>query len=356
MKRRGFLASLAATAMAPRLGWADAGSPSYLAAAQTATGTYELHGLTQSGDSIFRLPLPARGHAATAHPSLPHAVAFARRPGTFALVIDCARGAELARLGPPDGRQFNGHGAFSADGAVLYTSEQVAETSEGRIGLWSVPGYRRLGEIPSHGTGPHEIRRLPMSDDLLVANGGIATDPTDRTKLNIDRMRPNLARVTPDGSLVSLAEPPEGMHQNSTRHLALLPDGNAACALQWEGDPAEAPPLLALWTEGTLAFCEPPLEEAFTMASYAGSIACSHTTRQIAITSPKGGAVQVFGMDGVFLATYRRADVCGIAAAAGGFLVTDGNGVISRLDADGLKPIKAHPVQWDNHLIALNAV
>jgi hypothetical protein len=61
-------------------------------------------------------------------------------------------------------------------------------------------------------------------------------------------------------------------------------------------------------------------------------------------------------MDGVFQATHRRADVCGIAAASGGFVVTDGNGAISRLDADGLHPMKAHSVQWDNHLIALNAV
>lgn len=354
MRRRNFLATLLAASTAPRLSWADAGSPAYLAAAQTVDGQFRLHGLSLTGDNLFALPLPARGHAATAHPTRPHAVAFARRPGQYALVIDCARGVEIARLAPPEGRQFNGHGAFSADGTVFYTSEQLAENSEGRLGLWDSATYARLGDIPTHGIGPHEVKRLPMSDDLLVANGGIATDPTDRTKLNIATMRPNLARVTPEGALVALAEPPAELHQNSTRHLALLPDGSAACAMQWEGDPAEAPALLALWREGRLSFCEPPLEESLAMANYAGSIAYSAATREIALTSPKGGVVQVFDASGAFRATHRRADACGVAAAPEGFTVTDGNGAISRLGAAGLEARHSLPLKWDNHLIALD--
>jgi hypothetical protein len=128
--RRAFLAGLAAT-LAPRPTWAEVGSPAFLAAAR-AGQDYVLHGLTETGDSLFSLPLPARGHAAAAHPTLALAVAFARRPGTFALVIDCLRGTTAARLTPPEGRQFNGHGVFSADGALLMTSEVAAETSDGR--------------------------------------------------------------------------------------------------------------------------------------------------------------------------------------------------------------------------------
>lgn len=353
MHRRSFLATLAAAAATPRLSWADAGSPAYLAAARLPDGSYALHGLTVAGESLFGLPMPARGHAATAHPERPLAVAFARRPGTFALVIDCARGLETARLTPPEGRQFNGHGTFSADGAVLYTSEVIAEGSDGRIGLWDSDTWQRIGEMPTHGIGPHDIRRLPMSDDLLVANGGIQTDPTDRTKLNLETMRPNLARIAPDGSLKARAELPEGLHQNSTRHLALLPDGRAACAMQWEGDAAETPPLLALWAEGTLAACPVPEAEALTMQNYAGSIAHNAKTGEIAITSPRGGTVQVFAADGRFKASFRRADACGIAAGPGGFIVTDGNGAVLALDAAGFRPLVKLALNWDNHLIAL---
>lgn len=350
MQRRGFLGSLMAGALCPRISWADVGNPAFLAAALHRDGHHRLHGISLQGTSLFALPLPARGHAAAAHPQRPLAVGFARRPGRFALVIDCAAGREVARLTPPEGLHFNGHGAFSSDGSILYTSEQRADTSEGRLGLWQVEGWRRVAEIPTHGIGPHDIRRLPLSEDLLVANGGIATDPTDRTKLNLDTMRPNLPRITPEGRLVSRAELPPGMAQNSLRHLALLPDGRAACALQWEGDPAEAPPLLALWEAGQLTLCPAPEAEAFAMQNYAGSIAASQG--RIALTSPRGGVVQVFGFDGAFQQTLRRPDASGIAATPDGFLLTDGHGVLSHL-TDKLRPGPAAPVQWDNHLIAL---
>ncbi len=223
----------------------------------------------------------------------------------------------------------------------------------GLLGLWEAGSYRRIGEIPTHGIGPHDVKRLPMSDDLLVANGGIQTDPQDRTMLNLPEMRPGLARITPTGELISLAGPPEDLHQNSTRHLALLPDGRAACAMQWMGDPAEMPPLLALWDDGRLSLCEVPLEQAFAMDNYAGSIAWSPATREIAMTSPRGGTVQVYDAEGQFSATWRRPDACGVAAGPGGFIVTDGNGAVSALTPQGLRAEASYNVQWDNHLIAL---
>ena len=99
---RAFLAGLAAVTM-PKLGWADVGSPNYLAAGRVGDA-YVLHGLSAKGQSLFQIPLPARGRAAAAHPSLPQAVAFACRPGTFALVIDCFSGVVLHQLSPPEGR------------------------------------------------------------------------------------------------------------------------------------------------------------------------------------------------------------------------------------------------------------
>ena len=108
-------------------------------------------------ESLFQLPLPGRGHAAAVHPSRPEAIAFARRPGTFALVINCATGEVTHRLTPPDGMQFNGHGAFSLDSALLMTSEVVAESSEGRIGLWETHVLREFSHSKIH--RPRELMR-----------------------------------------------------------------------------------------------------------------------------------------------------------------------------------------------------
>lgn len=347
MQRRTFLASFAAT-LAPRLTWADIGAPAFVAAGKRGEA-YFLHGLSATGASLFQIALPGRGHAAAAHPTRAEAVAFARRPGTFALVIDCATGETRHRLSPPEGLQFNGHGAYSADGSLLMTSEVVAEGSEGRIGLWDTARYTRLTDWPSHGIGPHEIRRL-ADGRLAVANGGIQTDPVDRAKLNVPDMRPNLTLLSTDGALLDQVDLPD-LHQNSIRHLALQGD-SIAFAMQWEGDPAVPVPQLGLWTPGSAPILCPPKEaEAFTMQGYAGSIAA--TADRILITSPKGGALMIFDADGAPVATHLRADLCGAATASGAFTVTDGGGAVWAADDTGLTPLASDETQWDNHLVAL---
>jgi uncharacterized protein len=348
--RRCFLAGLAAMAC-PQPGWAALGSPAYLAAAKDGDGS-ALHGLTSTGESLFSAALPDRGHAAAAHPSRPLAVAFARRPGSFAVVIDCTNGEEIARLTPPEGRQFNGHGVFSAQGDLLYTSEVVATTSAGRVGLWDAATFARLDEWDSGGIGPHDLKRLP-GGSLIVANGGIATDPADRTKLNIPQMRPNLTRLSAAGDIEAQAELPD-LAQASIRHLALGPDGRVAFAMQWEGDPADAVPLLGLWTPGMPpVLCPAPETEAPRMKGYAGSIAWN-AAGQIAITSPKGGVVQVFDARGLFLDTHVQADICGIAPLGrDGFLVSDGGGNLLALSPSGIVRLGHAGVHWDNHIVGL---
>jgi len=353
--RRGFLASLLAAGAAPRLGWAAVGNPSYLAAAREPDGSFALYGLDTHGASTFRVPLPARGHAGAGHPSLAEAVAFARRPGLFALVLDCARGEVLHRLTPPDGRQFNGHGVFSADGAALFTSEQRSDTSEGVIGVWDArAGYTRYDEFPSGGIGPHDLRLMPDGDTLVVANGGIATDPTDRRKLNLPTMRPNLTYLSLSGSIREQVELEAELRRNSIRHLAVRQDGLIGFAMQWEGEPGAAPPLLGLHRMGeTPVLAQAPLADELAMQGYAGSVAFSGAGHEIAITSPRGGRVHKFSDDGAFLAALSRADVCGLAPMDRGYLASDGLGGLISIRAAGPTPLARAECAWDNHIVLL---
>lgn len=348
--RRAFLAGLAAASL-PRMAWADLGSPAFLAAGKTDYG-FMLHGLSGTGQSLFAVPLPARGHAATGHPKQAIAVAFARRPGTFGLVIDCATGDVLHHLEPPTGRQFNGHGVFSAQGDLLMTSEVVATGSAGRIGLWETSTYGRIGEWDSGGIGPHDIKRLP-DGRIVVANGGIQTDPADRAKLNLATMRPNLALVSATGELLERAELPTELHQNSIRHLALLPD-KIAFAMQWEGDAADPVPQLGLWTPGAPpVMCPPDEAQSFAMKGYAGSIAATPDGKQIALTSAPGGVVMLFDHLGRQTACHTRVDLCGVAPVADNFVVTDGSGAAWQADTTGLTLMSQNPIAWDNHLVEL---
>ena len=359
LRRRTFLASLAAATSLAQSGWAAAGSPAFLAAARLPAGDYAVLGLTGQGEEIFRLALPARGHAGAAHPTQPIAVAFARRPGVFGLVIDCVHGAVIAQLEPPAGRQFNGHGAFSADGTRLYTSEVVAEGSEGRIGVWEVSTWRRIAEFASHGIGPHEILRLPDREDLVIANGGIQTDPSDRTPLNLETMRPNLTYLSAAGEVLDQVELPD-LAQNSIRHLSVRGDGLVGFAMQWQGYPFEAVPLLGLHRLGQAPqLCEPLLGEELAMKGYAGSCAFSASGEQVAISSPKGGRVQIYAASGEAVSSAALADVCGLGPAeGGGFTVTDGFGGIALIQAEGAGRARVtegtkNAVAFDNHLIAL---
>ncbi|MCQ0970268.1 DUF1513 domain-containing protein [Paracoccus sp. TK19116] len=352
--RRTLLKGMAAVALLPTRGWAAAGSPEWVAAAKRPDGSHALYGIAASGELVFQVALPGRGHAAAAHPHRADAVAFARRPGTFGIVLDCRSGDIIRRLTPPEDRQFNGHGAFSADGRWLYTSEVVAEGSAGRVGLWDVTAnYARAGEWDSHGIGPHELRLLP-NGGVVVANGGIETDPSDRTPLNLDRMRPNLAVLDAEGALVSTRALPDGLSQNSIRHLALLPNG-VAFAMQWQGDPADPVPLLGLALgRADLATCALPDSEARSMQGYAGSIAASDG--MIAVTSPRGGVAVIFDQDGTYRATLRRADLCGAAPARdAAFTLTDGGGAIWAAGPEGLRLRARHDLAWDNHLVRIAA-
>ncbi|WP_146585577.1 DUF1513 domain-containing protein [Puniceibacterium confluentis] len=354
--RRQFIASLLAASALPTLSWADAGNPRYLAAAREPGGGYALFGLSVAGRDTFRVPLPARGHAAAGHPHQPLAVAFARRPGTYALVIDCADGRVLHQLDLPEGRRFNGHGAFSAAGDVLYTSEIVAGSGRGLIGQWDTTrGFRRIGEFASHGIGPHEIARLPGSEDLVVANGGIHTALNDeRSKLNLDTMQPNLSYVSAGGRLLEQVTLAADLHRNSIRHLALRADGLVAFAMQSEDPAALAPPLLGLHRRGAPpVLATAPEAQQTRMKGYAGSIAFSGDGAHIALTSPHGSVVCVFEAAGQFVGMLNRADVSGVGPATGGFLTTDGLGGLCRIKGGALSPLVAAPRAWDNHLVTL---
>jgi hypothetical protein len=352
--RRSFLAGVMAATLHPAAGWADAGAPSWLAAAREADDSHALHGIRADGGLAFSLRLPGRGHAAAAHPTAPEAVAFARRPGSFALVIDCAAGRTVAGLTPPAGQQFNGHGAFVADGDILATSEVVAETSEGRIGLWDRRrGYRRVGNIPSGGIGPHEILALSDGSALVVANGGLRTDPGDRRVLNAQDFRSNLSIIELDGRVRHMTEPPAELRAPSLRHLALASDGTVAVAAQWQGDPAEGPPVLALWHAADgLAFVTDPGAD-LAMAGYAGSVAWDESSQHVAITSPRGGVARIHDRDGG-VEVLARTDICGAAARpGGGFVFSDGAGRLWQAKGQALQALASSPRSWDNHMIAL---
>ena len=352
--RRRFLAGLAASSLAPVRGWASVGAPDYLAAGLFPDGSFRLAGLDAQGTILFSLPLPARGHAAAAHPVKAQAIAFARRPGTFALVIDCTSGKAIRQLGAPAGRHFYGHGTFSPDGSTFYTTENDYDAGQGVIGVWDTDSFDRLGEFPSGGTGPHDMRLMPDGAALVIANGGIETHPdTGRTKLNLPIMRPNLTYTDLSGTVLEQTELPQALHKNSIRHLAVRPDGLVGFAMQWQGSLTEHPPLLGLHRRGEPPrLLAAPLSAQSKLQGYAGSIAFAADGQTVAITCPRGNALHRFDVtSGALIGAHALEDVCGLSTGPQGLVFSTGTGAFGTLGDD--PAITAHPkCQWDNHLIA----
>ncbi|MFQ8432456.1 DUF1513 domain-containing protein [Amaricoccus sp. W119] len=363
--RRGFLRYLGAAgagAVVPTLAWADLGAPAWLAAARRPDGRFALYGVDAEGADLFSVDLPDRAHSSAIHPRLAQAVVFARRPGTYAVVLDCGTGRVLNELAAAEGRVFCGHGAYSPDGRLLYTSEAEAETGEGRIGIWDIAaGFRRAGEMPSGGMGPHEILMLP-GGGLAVANGALENGPDGRPDpIALSEMAPNLAYLDPAArEITQVVELSGPFRRNSIRHLAVRPDGLLAFAMQWHGAETEAPALLGLHRRGEAApkLVSAGAEAQFALKGYAGSVAFSGDGRRVAISSPIGGLIDAFEADtGAHAWRCRRADVCGLAPAAGGFVANTGTGDWLMLDRGGPEPRGIVTAEvgrsWDNHMMAL---
>ncbi|SEL22394.1 DUF1513 domain-containing protein [Pacificibacter marinus] len=356
--RRNFLIGALAASMVPQLSWADAGSPAYLGAAKDESGQFALYGLSATSDIVFRVDLPGRGHAAAAHPTRPEAVAFARRPGTYALVVDCANGQVKHSLQAPKGRHFMGHGVFMRGGDILVTTENNYADRKGCLGLWQrSKDYARIGEVDSHGIGPHDIRML-SDGTFVIANGGIFTHPDQgegRDKLNLDTMRPSLAYLTADFTLSEQHFLFDDLHHASIRHLAVHDDGLVGFAMQWQGDPFDSVPLIGLHRRGDAAplLMEAPLGQQMSMHAYASSIAFNGAGTELAITSSKGGRLHRFALDGQFVGAAARTDLSGLAPYETGYLGSDGFGALLAFDPDARVLNSVAGLSWDNHLVSL---
>lgn len=366
IRRRALLqaaVAAAASGSVSSLSWAEAGAPAYLSAAKLPSGAFALVGLSAAGEIRFTIPLPGRGHAAATHAKKPLAVAFARRPGVFALVVNCATGLVEGALTAPAGRHFCGHGAFDPEGALLFTAENAFEEGAGRIGVWSVKDdFRRIDEFPSGGVGPHEVIVDARQRRLIAANGGIQTHPASgRAKLNLATMRPNLAYLDlASGEVLDRVEPTAEMRLNSLRHLAVREDGLVAIAAQWQGDVFDAPPLVAThrFGESRLQFRSADPEELVKLQGYGGSVSFSGDGEAIALTSPRGGRLQIYSASGDAPPIgVSIENVCGVAPAGQGFLASDGGGRLSWITVDPRQSVTPPPrtgpdgFLFDNHLI-----
>ncbi|MEJ1159311.1 DUF1513 domain-containing protein [Prosthecomicrobium sp. N25] len=363
--RRSLVVALGAAIATGVSGGARGAAPLYAGCRLDRGGRASLALFDLEGRTLFSTDLPARGHDVAVSPDGRRLVAFARRPGTWAAVIDAATGTVERTILAAPGRHFYGHGVFSPDGALLTATENAFDQGEGLLGLYDArDGFRRIGEVPSRGVGPHDLALIFGGDVLAVANGGIRTHPeTGRDMLNLETMRPNLALLGRDGALRDAFELPEAWRRASLRHIAVGRDGTIGFGCQYEGPAEDAPELVGVVTPaGRLELLPVPEDANLRFDNYIGSVAFDASGEILAATSPRGGVTGFWDVPGRrFLGLSALPDVCGVAPAparAGLFVLTSGNAGVRLALAGTATPGRLGGSDldrwvWDNHMTRL---
>lgn len=347
----------------------ETGGAAYVAAARLEDDSFAIVLLSSEGRILREVPLSARGHDIALHKESGRAVAFARRPGTFAAAFETHTAREPFIFNAIEGRHFYGHGAFSADGRLLYVSENDIAAGRGVIGIYDVAaGYKRIGEHQSHGTGPHEIILLGDRRTLAVANGGIDTVPeAGRAMLNLEEMRPNLAFVdAQSGDLLARHELAPELNRLSIRHIAADAHGAVWFGGQWEGESAETPELIGrAGRDAPIRLITPPAALGLALKGYIGSVAASGDGSIVAASAPKAGRILYIATEsGAVIAESAVADGCGVAGEEGpAFAVTSGQGAFRHETASVTKEAQSSTaparlldartlagISFDNHL------
>jgi hypothetical protein len=371
--RRDMLAGMIAAGVAPMLGRSATGETAsqpqgalFAAARMEPDGSYAAVLFTEMGDAA-RVKLPARGHDLTFRPASRDCVVFARRPGTFAGVFSGEGGREPLWFKASEGRHFDGHGVFSGDGRLLYSTENdyTGDESRGVIGVRDAAGrYRQIGEFASAGMDPHDMALLSDGRTLAVANGGIELDPeTGRIPLNLASMEPSLAYIDcATGDVVERHVLDKSLHKLSIRHLAVAAGDLVVFGCQYEGPAADFPPLLGFHRRGEPpVLVEAPKTVHRDLRNYIGSVAADASGAVIAASSPKGGLVTFWDAQSRrYLGEKRVADGCGVAGtgAVGDFILTSGGGQVLEHNpvlgfGRAIEAASRHGASWDNHIVRL---
>jgi hypothetical protein len=364
LDRRSFLAGAASSAGIAALGpdafGATEARPELFAAARRDDrGAFSAALFSLEDGDLRAVELPSRGHDIALRPGGGEWVAFARRPGRFGVAVP-SDGREPVWFAAASGRHFFGHGAFSADGKLLYTTENDYGRALGMIGVRDATGgYRQIGELPAGGMEPHDVQILSDGRTMVVANGGIRTHPDfGNDELNLGEMEPSLVYIDlATGDILEEQVLARELRQLSIRHLALAARDTVVFGCQYRGPEENHPPLVGFHRRGkSPVLVEAPVATQSALANYVGSVATDAGGGIVAASAPKGGIIAYWDVESQrYLGASDLKDGCGVAPTRhrASFLLTSGEGWL--VEADILNLPGAMPrrssYEWDNHAI-----
>lgn len=273
-------------------------------------------------------------HGVAIHPTRTHVVTTFEKIGPGCAEIDLATGEARRFILPTKDRWFYGHGAYSSDGTLLYSTETVNSTGEGVIGVRDAATFEYLGDFPTFGDNPHDCHLIDQGAVLVITNGGgkqgsgrqpcvTYVEVASRKlleRLDIAGERFNTGHLCTAGrdGLVVVSAPRAGLTDKDLGAVSLRIGGGA---LETATDPAEI---------------------AARMVGEALSVEVHEPTRVAAVTHPNGGMVTWWSTaTGAHVKTFDRPRPRGVTLSRDGnrFLVSYGPSTdLMEIDAASLEP------------------
>jgi len=166
------------------------------------------------------------------------------KKGAGAAYVDLAAKAVIAKIKSPERRHFYGHGAYSADGKLLYATESfLDEDHRGALIVRDAKTFEELGEVPTFGAAPHDCMLIDDGKTMVVTNGGgllkggtrpcvtyidlAAEKLVEKVELKAGRFNTGHLAMSSEGDLAVVSAPRDGLPPRVPRlgAVSLKPKG-----------------------------------------------------------------------------------------------------------------------------------
>lgn len=221
-------------------------------------------------------------HGIAIHPHSRERLFVFEKIGPGACEIDLAAMQAVRSIPLREGHAFYGHGAVSADGRLLYSTETRVDDGGGVIAVRDTRTLGYLGEFPSHGDHPHECRLIEGGRVMVVTNGGGTAESGHRPSLvYVDvRSRRLLRRLELSGG------------QFNAGHVAVAGGAAVVVSAPRRGLPAERLGAVSVHAPGgALITMTEPTAVASRMLGEALSVAIHAASGVFGVTHPDGNMV-----------------------------------------------------------------
>jgi hypothetical protein len=168
------------------------------------------------------------GHGLAPHPLDRRRAVLFEKKGPGCCEVDLMENRVTRPILTREGRAFYGHGAFSKGGDVLFATETRLATHDGLVCIRDGKTYEEIGEFPTYGKSPHDLKLVDGGKTLLMTNGGGPIDDPEGApsvtfvdaasaklleRLTFDTPRINAGHLalSREGDLVTISAPRDGL-------------------------------------------------------------------------------------------------------------------------------------------------